>query len=92
MLVSAAKGKRGYDARFSRSNSSELGSLAYKRTPANLPSKADPKDIEDIVDLGKAQNVCPYYATRRSVKQAQVSAYGFNRVCSALTLYSTCSS
>ena len=32
-----------------------------------------PKDIEDIVQLGKELHVCPYYATRNSIKQAEVS-------------------
>jgi chromosome transmission fidelity protein 1 len=31
------------------------------------------KDIEDIVVAGKKACVCPYYATRKAVKQAQVS-------------------
>jgi len=31
------------------------------------------KDIEDIVTIGKKSCVCPYYATRRAVKQSQVS-------------------
>lgn len=37
---------------------------------------ATPRDIEDIVLLGKEIHVCPYYATRRGVKQAEVSGYG----------------
>lgn len=32
-----------------------------------------PKDIEDIVQLGKELHVCPYYAARNSLKQAEVS-------------------
>lgn len=31
------------------------------------------KDIEDIVAVGKKSCVCPYYATRKAVKQSQVS-------------------
>ena len=34
--------------------------------------QAMPKDIEDIVQLGKEVHVCPYYATRNSIKQAEV--------------------
>jgi chromosome transmission fidelity protein 1 len=30
------------------------------------------KDIEDIVTSGKKACVCPYYSTRKAVKQAQV--------------------
>lgn len=30
------------------------------------------RDIEDIVTMGKNTCVCPYYATRKAVKQAQV--------------------
>lgn len=30
------------------------------------------RDIEDVVVMGKRSCVCPYYATRRAVKQAQV--------------------
>jgi chromosome transmission fidelity protein 1 len=33
------------------------------------------KDIEDIVVMGKKACVCPYYATRRAVKQSQVSQH-----------------
>lgn len=40
-------------------------------TPAD--GKATVRDIEDIVVLGKESNVCPYYATRRAVKQSQVN-------------------
>lgn len=34
--------------------------------------QASVKDIEDIVVAGKASCVCPYYSTRRAVKQSQV--------------------
>ncbi|RSH93859.1 minichromosome maintenance protein 5 [Saitozyma podzolica] len=57
-----------------------------------LPSKADEtamldardavlasvKDIEDIVAMGKASCVCPYYSTRRAVKQAQLVTLPYN--------------
>ena len=35
--------------------------------------EASVKDIEDIVQEGKRSCVCPYYATRRAVKQSQAS-------------------
>ena len=35
-------------------------------------TQATVRDIEDIVTMGKKSRVCPYYATRRAVKQAQV--------------------
>lgn len=37
--------------------------------------KASVKDIEDIVQEGKKSCVCPYYATRRAVKQSQVRRF-----------------
>jgi chromosome transmission fidelity protein 1 len=37
--------------------------------------EASVKDIEDIVQEGKRSCVCPYYATRRAVKQSQVSQH-----------------
>lgn len=37
-----------------------------------IPQQASVKDIEDIVVAGKKSCVCPYYSTRRAVKQAQV--------------------
>ncbi|KAL7424206.1 ATP-dependent DNA helicase chl1 [Cryptotrichosporon argae] len=57
-----------------------------------LPSKADDglmldardavlatvKDIEDIVTSAKQAHVCPYYAARRAVKQAQIVTLPYN--------------
>ncbi|ORX33827.1 hypothetical protein BD324DRAFT_643783 [Kockovaella imperatae] len=36
------------------------------------------KDIEDLVVAGKQSHVCPYYATRRAVKQAQIVTLPYN--------------
>jgi hypothetical protein len=35
------------------------------------------RDIEDIVTLGRQSCVCPYYATRKAVKQAHVGVDQF---------------
>ncbi|WVO14193.1 hypothetical protein L204_101825 [Cryptococcus depauperatus] len=57
-----------------------------------LPAKADEaklldardsilasvKDIEDIVTMGKAACVCPYYASRRAMKQSQIVTLPYN--------------
>ncbi|OXG31727.1 chromosome transmission fidelity protein 1 [Cryptococcus neoformans Ze90-1] len=57
-----------------------------------LPAKADEitmldvrdtilasvKDIEDIVTMGKKSGVCPYYATRKAVKQSQIVTLPYN--------------
>lgn len=34
--------------------------------------KATPRDIEDLVELGKELNTCPYYGSRRAIAQAEV--------------------
>ncbi|KIR32908.1 chromosome transmission fidelity protein 1 [Cryptococcus deuterogattii MMRL2647] len=39
---------------------------------------ASVKDIEDIVALGKKSCVCPYYATRKAVKQSQIVTLPYN--------------
>ncbi|WVW82792.1 hypothetical protein I302_104803 [Kwoniella bestiolae CBS 10118] len=39
---------------------------------------ASVKDIEDIVAIGKKSCVCPYYATRRAVKQSQIVTLPYN--------------
>ena len=39
---------------------------------------ASVKDIEDIVSSGKESGVCPYYATRRAVKQSQLVTLPYN--------------
>ncbi|ORY29962.1 helicase C-terminal domain-domain-containing protein [Naematelia encephala] len=39
---------------------------------------ASVKDIEDIVTLGKKTCVCPYYATRKAVKQSQLVTLPYN--------------
>lgn len=36
-------------------------------------NKATVRDIEDVVAAGKEMSVCPYYATRKAVKQAEVT-------------------
>lgn len=36
------------------------------------------RDIEDLVVEGKKAGVCPYYATRRAVKQAQLVTLPYN--------------
>ncbi|KJE05212.1 chromosome transmission fidelity protein 1 [Cryptococcus gattii NT-10] len=36
------------------------------------------KDIEDIVAVGKKSCVCPYYATRKAVKQSQIVILPYN--------------
>lgn len=38
-------------------------------------AQATVRDIEDIVTLGKQSCVCPYYATRKAVKQAHVCSH-----------------
>ncbi|WVQ78511.1 hypothetical protein IAT38_000597 [Cryptococcus sp. DSM 104549] len=39
---------------------------------------ASVKDIEDIVTAGRKACVCPYYATRRAVKQSQIVTLPYN--------------
>ncbi|WWC60824.1 uncharacterized protein I303_103400 [Kwoniella dejecticola CBS 10117] len=39
---------------------------------------ASVKDIEDIVAIGRKSCVCPYYATRRAVKQSQIVTLPYN--------------
>ncbi|WRT67408.1 uncharacterized protein IL334_004379 [Kwoniella shivajii] len=39
---------------------------------------ASVKDIEDIVTVGRKSCVCPYYATRRAVKQSQIVTLPYN--------------
>ncbi|WVF71908.1 hypothetical protein IAT40_006718 [Kwoniella sp. CBS 6097] len=39
---------------------------------------ASVKDIEDIVTSGKKSHVCPYYSTRRAVKQSQIVTLPYN--------------
>jgi len=34
---------------------------------------ATPRDIEDLAQLGKELKICPYYGSRRAIKQAEVS-------------------
>lgn len=36
------------------------------------------RDIEDLVLEGKERQVCPYYATRKAVKQAQLVTLPYN--------------
>lgn len=45
----------------------------YAQNPRLADDEASVKDIEDIVQEGKRSCVCPYYATRRAVKQSQAS-------------------
>ncbi|EIW70152.1 hypothetical protein TREMEDRAFT_29466 [Tremella mesenterica DSM 1558] len=39
---------------------------------------AEVRDIEDIVQMGRKCGVCPYYSTRRAVKQAQLVTLPYN--------------
>ena len=34
---------------------------------------ATPKDLEDLLGLGKELGTCPYYGSRRTIPQAQVN-------------------
>lgn len=36
------------------------------------------RDIEDLVTEGRKVGVCPYYATRKAVKQAQLVTLPYN--------------
>ena len=40
---------------------------------ANASSQSAALDIEELADLGRKMNCCPYYGSRRAVRQAQVS-------------------
>lgn len=44
---------------------------AIVATP-DIGLQATVRDIEDIVEIGKDRKVCPYYAARSGVKQAEV--------------------
>jgi chromosome transmission fidelity protein 1 len=33
---------------------------------------ATPRDIEDLAQLGRELKTCPYYGSRRAIKQAEV--------------------
>lgn len=35
--------------------------------------QAIPKDIEELVDAGKSTNICPYFGSRRAIRQAEAS-------------------
>jgi len=35
-------------------------------------------DIEELADLGKAQNCCPYYGSRKAVRRAQIVTLPYN--------------
>jgi len=39
--------------------------------------KAVVRDIEDLVTIGKRLGTCPYYGTRKSIRQAQVDTLFF---------------
>ena len=36
---------------------------------------AIPRDIEDLLELGKELGTCPYYGSRRAIPQAQVMRF-----------------
>lgn len=36
---------------------------------------ATPRDIEDLLELGKELGTCPYYGSRRAIPQAQVNQF-----------------
>jgi chromosome transmission fidelity protein 1 len=36
---------------------------------------ATPRDIEDLLELGKELGTCPYYGSRRAIPQAQVKRF-----------------
>jgi len=36
---------------------------------------ATPRDIEDLLTLGKELGTCPYYGSRRAIPQAQVNQF-----------------
>jgi chromosome transmission fidelity protein 1 len=33
---------------------------------------AAPKDIEDLAEVGRMANICPYFSSRRAIPQAEV--------------------
>lgn len=37
------------------------------------------RDIEELVDVGKSLNTCPYYGTRKAIKPAQVRMHGIRK-------------
>lgn len=39
----------------------------------NVLRQASPKDIEDLVATGQDSETCPYFGSRRAIRQAQVS-------------------
>jgi chromosome transmission fidelity protein 1 len=39
-------------------------------------SEASPKDIEDLASVGRMSNMCPYFASRRAIPQAEVGTLG----------------
>ncbi|KAG8774167.1 ATP-dependent DNA helicase chl1 [Serendipita sp. 411] len=39
---------------------------------------ATPRDIEDLVQLGKETKTCPYYGSRRAIKQAELVCLPYN--------------
>ena len=39
--------------------------------------KATPKDIEDVVLVGRSMNLCPYFGTRAAVNLSEVGGYFF---------------
>ncbi|KAF9257517.1 DNA repair helicase [Marasmius fiardii PR-910] len=68
-----------------------LGEKAAHRCP-HLPSALDdylmndfrdeilaiPKDIEDLANAGRLSNVCPYFASRRAIPQAELVTLPYN--------------
>ena len=39
---------------------------------------ATPRNIEDLLELGKELGTCPYYGSRRAIPQAQVNRLGLH--------------
>ncbi|KAK1225406.1 ATP-dependent DNA helicase chl1 [Marasmius sp. AFHP31] len=55
-----------------------VGHLRFLRQWKLIISKATPKDIEDLAAAGRLSNICPYFASRRAIPQAELVTLPYN--------------
>ncbi|KAF9778687.1 helicase C-terminal domain-containing protein [Thelephora terrestris] len=72
-------GKPGSGCRFLPPREDETQLLEFRDQILAIP-----KDIEDLAISGKLVNVCPYFASRKAIKQAQLVALPYNLLLSGV--------